>query len=267
MPEGDTVWLATRRLHDALAGDTLVRTDFRVPRLATTELSGRSVVESVSRGKHLLTRLSGGLTLHTHLRMDGAWRVFAAGQPWRGGPAFQIRVVLATARREAVGYRLPVVELVRTAEEDTVVGHLGPDLLGADWSADDAVERLARDPARTVGEALLDQRNLAGIGNMYMAELCFLAGVSPYAPVAAVPDLRAIVDDAHRLLHLGIETRLQSTTGDRRPGRQHWVYRRARRPCWRCGTAIRTGSIGAAPQDRIAFWCPRCQALPDSRES
>ncbi|PZF86479.1 Fpg/Nei family DNA glycosylase [Jiangella anatolica] len=262
MPEGDTVWLATRRLHDALAGDLLVRTDFRVPRLATTDLSGRTVVESVSRGKHLLTRVDGGLTLHTHLRMDGAWRVFAAGQPWRGGPAFQIRVVLATARAEAVGYRLPVVELVRTSDEDTVVGHLGPDLLGADWSAPAAVERLTRDPSRPIGEALLDQRVLAGIGNVYMAELCFIADVSPYAPVTAVPDLTGLVDEAHRLLHLGIETGRQVTTGDPRPGRQHWVYRRTRRPCWRCGTPIRTGSIGAAPQDRVTFWCPRCQPKP-----
>lgn len=262
MPEGDTVWLATRRLHDALAGDVLVRTDFRVPRLATTDLAGRSVVESVARGKHLLTRVSGGLTLHTHLRMDGAWRVFTAGQPWRGGPAFQIRVVLTTAKRSAVGYRLPVVELVRTDDESTVVGHLGPDLLGADWSAEAAVARLASRPERSIGEALLDQRNLAGIGNMYMAELCFLAGVSPYAPMSSAPDPRFLVDEAHRLLHLGIETGRQVTTGDARPGRQHWVYRRARRPCWRCGTPIRTGSIGAAPQDRVSFWCPRCQPVP-----
>ncbi|MBB5787422.1 Fpg/Nei family DNA glycosylase [Jiangella mangrovi] len=262
MPEGDTVWLATRRLHDALAGDVLVRTDFRVPRLATTNLSGRTVVESVARGKHLLTRISGELTLHTHLRMDGAWRVFGAGQPWRGGPVFQIRVVLATAKREAVGYRLPVVELIRTSDESTVVGHLGPDLLGADWSADEALARLLRTPSRPVGEALLDQRVLAGIGNMYMAELCFLAAVSPYAPVSAVADLPALVDDAHRLLHAGIETRRQVTTGDPRPGRQHWVYRRARRPCWKCGTPIRTGSIGTAPQDRVSFWCPRCQPAP-----
>ncbi|WP_053203895.1 DNA-formamidopyrimidine glycosylase family protein [Jiangella muralis] len=259
MPEGDTVWLASRRLHDALAGDVLLRTDFRVPRLATTDLSGRPVVESVSRGKHLLTRIDGGLTLHTHLRMDGAWRVFAAGQPWRGGPVFQIRVVLATARSEAVGYRLPVVELVRTSAEADVVGHLGPDLLGADWSAADAVSRLSRDPSRPLGDALLDQRLLAGIGNVYMAELCFLGGASPYAPVSAVPDLPFIVDEAHRLLHLGVRTGRQVTTGDPRPGRQHWVYRRARRPCWKCGTLIRTGSIGTAPRDRVAFWCPRCQ--------
>ncbi|TDE07930.1 Fpg/Nei family DNA glycosylase [Jiangella asiatica] len=262
MPEGDTVWLATKRLHDALAGAELVRTDFRVPRLATADLAGRTVTESVARGKHLLTRVSGGLTLHTHLRMDGAWRVFASGQPWRGGPAFQIRVVLSTDRHDAVGFRLPVVELVRTADESRVVGHLGPDLLGDDWSADVAVRRLLTDPDRELGVALLDQRNLAGIGNMYMAELCFLAGASPWTPVAAAPDLRAVVDDAHRLLHLGIETGRQVTTGDPRPGRQHWVYGRGRRPCWRCGTPIRSAQIGTPPQARLTYWCPRCQPRP-----
>lgn len=133
MPEGDSIRRAAARLHTALAGRALVRSDLRVPRLATADLTGRTTLEVVPRGKHLLHRVEGGLTLHSHLRMDGSWRVFGPGEPWRGGPEHQIRAVLATASHTAVGYRLPVLELLRTAEEDRAVGHLGPDLLGPDW--------------------------------------------------------------------------------------------------------------------------------------
>ena len=167
MPEGDTVWLAGQRLHDALAGRALTTSDFRVPQLATTDLTGRDVLEVISRGKHLLTRVEGGLTLHTHFRMDGTWHLYRPGEQRRGGPDWQVRVVLANAEWEAVGYRLPVVELLETADEHRAVGHLGPDLLGPDWSTDEAVRRLRADPGREIGMALLDQRNLAGLGNLY----------------------------------------------------------------------------------------------------
>ncbi|WP_416966422.1 DNA-formamidopyrimidine glycosylase family protein, partial [Streptomyces sp. Agncl-13] len=131
MPEGDTVWQTARRLHTALAGKVLTRSDLRVPKYATADLTGRTVLEVTPRGKHLLTRIEGGLTLHSHLRMDGTWRVYANGQHWSGGgPAHQIRVILGTADSTAVGYRLPVLELIRTTEEHRAVGHLGPDLLG-----------------------------------------------------------------------------------------------------------------------------------------
>lgn len=259
MPEGDTVWLAARRLHQALAGDVLTSTDFRVPRLATTDLSGHTVAEVFSRGKHLLTRMSGGLTLHTHLRMDGAWRVFAPGERWRGGPSFQIRVVLTTARANAVGYRLPVVELLRTADERTAVGHLGPDLLDPDWDADEAARRLSSQPDREIGLALLDQRNLAGVGNIYMTELCFLARVSPWTPAGQLDDVGAVVERAHQLLSRNIVTGRQVTTSDPRPGRQHWVYGRAGRPCLVCGATVRSAEIGAPPQARRTYWCPHCQ--------
>lgn len=176
MPEGDTVWLTTHRLHAALAGHSLVRADLRVPKLATVDLVGRRVLEVVPRGKHLMMRLEDGLTLHSHLQMDGSWHLYAPGERWRGGPSHQVRAILETAGRVAVGYRLPVLELLPTTGEGDVVGHLGPDLLGPDWDPARALERLAADPDRPVGEALLDQRNLAGIGNVYVAELCFLRG-------------------------------------------------------------------------------------------
>lgn len=154
MPEGDTVLQTANRLHSALAGRVLTRSDLRVPRFATADLTGRTVLDVISRGKHLLTRIEGGLTLHSHLQMDGAWRVYAPGERWRGGPAHQIRAVLANAEHTAVGYRLPVLELLRTRDEEQAVGHLGPDLLGPDWNADTALHNLLSDPARPLGEAL-----------------------------------------------------------------------------------------------------------------
>jgi endonuclease-8 len=262
MPEGDTVWLAGRRLHDALAGQPLTRSDFRVPQLATVDLSGRTVTEVVSRGKHLLTRIGDDLTLHTHFRMDGSWHLYRPGDRWRGGPEWQVRVLLENAGWQAVGYRLPVVELFRRDRESEAVGHLGPDVLGPDWDAGEAVRRLAADPEREIGEALLDQRNLAGIGNLYKSESLFLHGVTPWTGVGAVPDLPRLVERAARLLEANKETVSQVTTGDPRRGRQHWVFERGGRPCLRCGTPVASADQGRAPYQRISSWCPTCQIGP-----
>ncbi|MFF4452868.1 DNA-formamidopyrimidine glycosylase family protein [Streptomyces goshikiensis] len=259
MPEGDSIWRAAARLHAALAGRVLLRSDLRVPRLATADLTGRTTLDVTPRGKHLLTRVEGGLTLHSHLRMDGAWHVFAAGEKWRGGPAHEIRAVLGTATHTAVGYRLPVLELLRTCDEDRVVGHLGPDLLGPDWDPALAAARLLAAPERPLGEALLDQRNLAGIGNIYKSELCFLAQATPWTPVGALPeaDVPRLAAAAQRLLAANKDRR-RNTTGIHRPGQDLFVYGRARRPCLRCGTPVRE-----APQDdRPTYWCPRCQPGP-----
>lgn len=262
MPEGDTVWQAARRLHRALAGKVLVRSDLRVPRFATADLTGREVLDVVARGKHLLTRVEGGLTLHSHLRMDGAWKVYAAGARWTGGPAHQIRVILGTADRTAVGYRLPVLELLRTEDESRAVGHLGPDLLGADWDPDQALANLLSAPERPLGEALLDQRNLAGVGNVYKSELCFLLGVTPWLPVGALPGDRAakLPALAQRLLEANRDRPVRRTTG--RGGPDLFVYGRARRPCLRCGTPIRVADQGDGSRDRPTYWCPSCQTGP-----
>src|SRR5437588_5023595 len=154
MPEGDVVWYTARRLHEALAGRTLTRSDFRVPRLATASLAGDVVTETASRGKHLLIRTENGLTVHTHLRMDGNWRVRPAAERVRD--SHQIRLVLANDDWQAIGYQLGVVELIRTVEESQVTGHLGPDLLGQDWDCPEAVRRLSAEPGRPIGEALLE---------------------------------------------------------------------------------------------------------------
>jgi endonuclease-8 len=249
-------------MHDALAARALTRSDFRVPQLATTDLTGRTVHEVVARGKHLLARIDGDLTLHTHFRMDGTWHLYRHGSNWTGGPTHQVRVVLENADWQAVGYRLPVVELLPTADEQTVVGHLGPDLLGEDWDEDEAVRRLRTNPSREIGPALLDQRNLAGIGNLYKTEALFLAGVTPWTPVSDVPDLAALVNRARRLLLANRDHWQQTTTGSLRKGEDHWVFERSGRPCRRCGTRIRSAEQVEAEHPtygRLSYWCPTCQ--------
>jgi endonuclease VIII len=258
MPEGDAVWLTARRLHQALAGRVLTRSDFRVPRYATTDLTGQLVTEAVSRGKHLLVRTGNGATVHTHLRMDGSWRVRPARE--RVANSHRIRLILANQDWQVVGYQLGVVEVLPTASEHTVVGYLGPDLLGPDWDPAEAERRLRSDSARPVGEALLDQRNLAGIGNVYKAELLFLRGIDPWRPVGEVADVAALIGLAQRLLDANKERFGMVTTGVARRGAETWVYGRAGRPCRRCGTPVRSADQGLGPEERITYWCPRCQS-------
>lgn len=263
MPEGDTVHRTARALRAALVGSSLVRTDFRVPRLATVDLSGQEVVSSVARGKHLLLRIGTNHTLHTHLKMEGSWHLYRSGARWQR-PDHQARVVLATEQWTAVGFALGVVELLARQDEAAAVAHLGPDLLGADWDLDEAVRRLRSQPGSTIGEALLDQRNLAGIGNMYQAEVLFLCGVDPRTPVADVAALAKVVQRARSVLTANVERSLQSTTGDLRNGRRLWVYGRAGERCRRCDTRISTTMLGTAARQRATYWCPTCQ--PGARE-
>jgi endonuclease VIII len=255
MPEGDNVWQTARRL-SALTGEVLTRSDFRVPSLATTDLAGRQVIKTVSRGKHLLTRLENDVTIHSHLKMEGRWDVQPAGSRWRR-PAHEARAVLVTDSHEAIGFSV-LLDVVPTTEEHTLVGHLGPDLLGPDWDAEEAVRRIAAGPDVPIGQALLDQRNLAGLGNVYRAEICFLGGLDPRTPVRDVPDLPRLVTRAHQLITANRDRPDRITTGDRRPGRRLWIYRR-RGPCLRCGTAIEVGELGPEGQERALWWCPRCQ--------
>ena len=265
MPEGDTVWLAAKRMHEALAGRVLCTTDFRILRYATADLAGQAVVEVVPRGKHMLTRTDAGLTLHTHLEMDGSWRLFRAGARWTGGPGHQIRVVLGNDEWTAVGYRMHDVEILPTSEETTLVGHLGPDTCGPDWDPDEAVRRLAARPDREAGPALLDQRNLAGIGNLYKNEALFLRGITPWTPVGEIADLRALVTLAQRLIAANRPHPQQTTTGVDRPGERQWVYERAGRPCRRCGAPIRMAHQAEPDHPeraRSSYWCPNCQAGP-----
>ena len=259
MPEGDTVWLTAHRLDQALAGRALTVGELRVPQLATVDLTGETVTGVVARGKHLLTRLASGSTLHSHLRMDGSWYLTRAGQRPRRHPEHMIRAQLGNAEWTATGYRVHDLRLLATDREDDVVGHLGPDLLGPDWDAAAALANLAGAPDVTIGEALLDQRNLAGIGNMYKCEALFMHRTNPWTPTGRVERLGELVEIAHRVLRANRDHPEQSTTGRTGRGQEHWVYARRNEPCLRCRTPISYAEQGAPPHQRATYWCPRCQ--------
>ena len=259
MPEGDTVWLTAHRLHQALADRELTMFDLRVPQHATADLRGQTVREVVARGKHILLRTRSNLTLHTHLRMDGSWRIGRAGRRPPGLPEHMMRILLGNTEWWAAGYRVHDVALLYSSDEGRVVGHLGPDLLGPDWDAVEAVHRLGRDPAQEIGLALVDQRNLAGIGNMYKSEALFIERVNPWTPVGRVVDLDRLVGTASRLLRMNRSHPEQSTTGLLGRGQEHWVYERAGQPCRRCRTPIKRADQGPPPYQRGTYWCPSCQ--------
>ncbi len=249
MPEGDAVLRTARALDKGLAGQVLTRTDFRVPQLATVDLSGGTVVTTTTRGKHLLTRIdhrSGEWTLHTHLKMEGSWRVLEAGRRWPK-PGFQARVVLRSETTEAVGFLLGTVELLRRDQEQAAFAHLGPDILADTWDPDEALRRLRQHPDSTLFEALRDQTNLAGIGTIYAAETCFIAGISP---------LRTVADASERLPAMLQRTReLMHAEWSR--SRRMWVY--GRRACRRCGSTVTVARVGPPGRERPAYLCPSCQ--------
>lgn len=257
MPEGDTVHRAAARLSEALNGTVVTRFDIRVPGSATADLRGETVNAVVPRGKHLLERI-GEWTLHSHLKMEGRWDVYPRGARWRR-PAYTARAIVGNEEWDTVGFDLAMVEVLPTAEEDRVVGHLGPDPLAEDWDAAEATRRVAADD-RAVHVALLDQRNVAGFGNVYANEMLFVRGIAPTTPANEV-DAAALVDLGARMMRANLPRAERTFTGDTRPGRRMWVYRRENKPCRRCGAAILAGSLGAnATSERNVFWCPRCQA-------
>jgi len=263
VPEGDTIYRAARRLNAALAGQTLVSSDVRVPQFATVQLGGQVIHNVASRGKHLLMRV-GETTIHSHLKMEGAWLVYTPGERWRR-PAYEARIVLNTETNQAVGFALGILELLPTAEEESVVGYLGPDLLGPDWDSAEAQRRLEAQGERPIGIALLDQRIMAGLGNVYRSEICFLRGVLPTRPTSETPDLPAWIDLSRRTIMANKDRSERIFTGNARPGQQKWVYGRAGKPCRRCGTSIRMDWLGDpvvsgnGSTDREVFWCPTCQ--------
>lgn len=264
MPEGDTVYALAQRLDGALRGRTLTHGELRVPIHATDDLTGRTVQAHITHGKHLLTRLSGDLTLHTHLRMSGSWTISPTGRWLPRTVMPDVRVVLRTDGPAAYGVKLPVVELLRTRDESDVVGHLGPDPLRDDWDLDEAARRIAAEPDRPLVAALLDQRCVAGFGNLWANELCFLRGHSPWTPVGLV-DVPALLElGARALRHSAtVPGAMQVTTGVRRKGEQHWVAGRAGRPCLRCGTPVRVvAEVPNDPERRRTWWCPHCQPGP-----
>ena len=260
MPEGDTAWLTAHRLNQALAGRIVTTFDLRVPELATSDLTGETVTEVLARGKHLLARFSNELTLHSHLRMDGSWYLSrTGGPPPRRHPEHMVRAKVGNVEWTATGFRVHDLRIVTRSGEAALVGHLGPDLLGPDWDLERAVGNLLAAPDVAIGEALLDQRNLAGVGNMYKCEVLFVEHVHPWTPTGEVADLRGLVTTAQKLLRANRDHPEQSTTGLLGRGREHWVYERGGAACLRCRTPIRRADQGDPPRARGTYWCPRCQ--------
>ncbi|MGB3335072.1 MAG: endonuclease VIII Nei2 [Mycobacterium sp.] len=253
MPEGDTVFHTATVLGTALAGKALTRCDIRVPRYAGVDLSGQRVDEVISRGKHLFIRV-GSASIHSHLKMEGSWRV--GRRLARHSPVdHRVRIILEAGSVRATGIDLGVLEVLERHHDGDAVAHLGPDLLGADWDAAVAATRLVADPQRPLASALLDQTVLAGIGNVYCNELCFVIGRLPTTLVGELADPGRLVSRAREMLWANRLRWSRCTTGDTRPGRQLWVYGRAGLPCRRCGTDVASDRNG----ERIRFWCPSCQ--------
>lgn len=263
MPEGDIVARVARRLDLALAGRVLVRGEMRWPNLGGTDLAGVAVVGNAPVGKHLLTRLDDGRTLHTHLRMEGRWRLVRTAELGPGGSSRadrspQVRAVLATEQWTCLGYDLGMMDLVPTRDEHLVVGHLGPDVLAEDLDVAAAAARIVAQGDRGIGETLLDQTVVAGLGTIYMAETLWLNRVWPWAPAGG---LGTVADDlvrtARRIMQRSVAARTPTATGDLR--RTSNVHSRERMPCPRCGTPIVRSEVGRAPTARQVFYCPACQ--------
>ncbi len=250
MPEGDTVFHTADKLRKALIGRTVTRSDIRVPRYATVDLAGHPVDEVISRGKHLFIRI-GPASIHSHMKMDGSWQVSTAP----GRTNHRVRIVLEAGDVRALGIDLGVLEVLDRDHDAEAVAHLGPDLLGEDWDPAVAAANLMAAPERPLAETLLDQRVLAGIGNVYCNEICFIVGRLPTSPVSAVGDPLRLVNRGREMLWANRFRWNRITTGDTRGGRQMWVYGRVGQPCRRCGTPITQDDSG----DRIAYWCASCQ--------
>lgn len=282
MPEGDSVFRATATLHAALAGQVITASDFRVPRFATLNVTGWTVSEVVPRGKHLLIRVLSpdgrGLTIHSHLKMEGSWQVYPPGGRWRK-PGFTARCILRTATADAVGFSLGVLDVVKTENEGSVVGHLGPDLLGKDWDSAEAERRILTSSEVPIGVALLDQQNLAGIGNIYRCETLFLAKVHPLVrsgDVPAMTSLPQMLASAKILLEANLGPGRRVTVLNARGipvGREggrpgYWVYRREHQPCLKCRTPIKHSVLGKlnGEEERDIYFCPVCQPAPQIKE-
>ncbi|MGB9415549.1 MAG: DNA-formamidopyrimidine glycosylase family protein [Acidobacteriaceae bacterium] len=274
MPEGDTIYRAARALGHVLEGKLVTRFETALAPLASvdddTPVAGQTVEKVESRGKWLLMHFSGDLILATHMLMSGSWHIYRAGERWRRGRR-EMRVVIATAEFEAVAFNVPIAKFytASTLVRNSAIPKLGPDLLGATFAADEAKKRLLARGEEEIANVLLNQRVMAGLGNVYKSEVLFACGVHPFRLVSTLTgaDVDCIVERAKRFLEANVKdgadgamvtyTGLRRTTQATDPGARLWVYRRQGKECRRCGTAIlmRKQGLGA----RSTYWCPVCQ--------
>jgi endonuclease-8 len=277
MPEGDTIFKAARTLHRALAGQTITRFETVLVHLARvnidTPVAGRTVETVAAAGKHLLMTLSGDLVLRTHMRMNGSWHIYRPGERWQL-PRDEMRIAIDTTDWVAVAFRVHVAEFVQASAlaRHRPIATLGPDLLVETFDAEEALRRMRTRPSEPIADVLLDQRVLAGVGNVYKSEVLFLARIHPDATVAMLSDdaLRAVIAIARRLLLENVVEKpgpsmvtyrgFRRTTGRMRPADRLWVYSRGGKRCRTCGTPIAFRKTGDAA--RVTYWCPTCQQAP-----
>jgi endonuclease-8 len=273
VPEGDSIFRAARALHRALAGRTVTRFESVFAHLTnpieTQALVGQTVARVDARGKHLLMWFSGGLVLRTHMRMHGSWHIYRPGERWQRSQQ-DMRIVVATPDILAVAFMVPVAEFIRASAIDRAesLRDLGPDVLGTDFDSTAAVARLQKQGDMEIADALLDQRAVAGIGNVYKSETLFATRINPFTPVSRMTgeQLEAVVARAVTFMRANVTDDSSGmatyrgprrTTGRFDPGARFWVYGRAGQPCRRCGTAIARAKQG--PHARSTYWCPHCQ--------
>ena len=272
MPEGDTIFRAAQTLNRALAGEVVTRFESVYPALTRVAddhpIVGRTIDSVRSQGKHLLMAFSGGLTLRTHMKMNGSWHIYRAGEKWQR-PVRDMRVLVGAGRFVAVGFNVPVAEFLtdRDLARHPQLRALGPDLLGAAFDPGDARQRVRAHGRDAIGDALLNQRTIAGIGNVFKSEILFVAGIDPFRRVDAMTDeeLARVIDVAQNLLRGNVLSREQTlspamgrrTTGSLDPNEKLWVYARGGKSCRRCGTIIEARKTGI--DARLTYWCPRCQ--------
>jgi endonuclease VIII len=281
MPEGDSIFRTARTLQRALAGSPVTRFESAFPALTRIDhdrpLAGRTIDSVSARGKHLLMTFSGDLILHTHMRMSGSWHIYRPGERWQRSPR-DMRIVVETARFVAVGFNVPVAEFLtrRELSRHKELGALGPDLLASEGPSGDArppfdgeevLRRMRREADAAIADVLLNQRVLAGIGNIFKSEVLFLTSVYPFTPTSDLSDdtLRLIVKEAESQLRANVRKASQTlsraagirTTRSLDPSAKLWVYGRGGKPCRKCGTTIRAKKTGV--DARLTYWCPECQ--------
>ena len=240
MPEGDTIFRTAQTLHRALAGKAVTRFETVLPKLERAAIKGRTVERVRAAGKHLIIDFSGGVHLHTHMRMNGSWHIYRRGQRWRR-PRSDMRLVIETEDYIAVGFNIPVADFEAAPS-------IGPDLLSGDFDPGEALRRAREHPNEEIANVLLNQQVMAGIGNIWKSEALFRSGVDPFARVGDLGDeaLGRVIANARKLLRA-------STTGRV----ERMVYSRGGQPCRKCGARIMSRAQGEGA--RLTYWCPRCQ--------
>ena len=274
MPEGDTIFRAARTLQRALGGKVVTGFESVFPHLTRIHedepITGRTVESVSANGKHMLMAFSGDLVLRTHMRMNGSWHIYRPGETWQRGRR-DMRIVVTTSDFVAVGFSIPVAEWIRARaiSRHEELRKLGPDLLGDEFDADEATRRLRARGDSAIADVLLNQRVMAGIGNVYKSEVLFACRVDPFALVSTLSDeqVSSLVTTARKFLRANVSEGLaamttylgfRKTTRRDAPSERLWVYGRVGEPCRRCTTPIRIAKQGR--DARLTYWCPACQS-------